>query len=186
MSFACVLHLAMSSCALHHHVFSKLASVPVSSFLPLSVLSPDTLARARGMSGLLFYKWPEKCSRNGWKVGMRCRYVVGRPPAKFHRIRSLFDAPTDNYSGSIASLMSDVFGLRKQSPGLPLFSFLSSRPSTQLTTYHQVQPNLSRQPAAPLARVRNLSRTRPGQSLPLCPDQPQTSTKRLCFVNWTS
>ena len=58
MSFACVLHLI--SC---HHVhsiimFSKLASVPVSSFLLLSVLSPTTLARARGMSEILFYKGP--------------------------------------------------------------------------------------------------------------------------------
>ena len=47
-----------------HHVhciimFSKLAYVPASSFSPLSVLSPDTLARARGMSEIVFYKWPE-------------------------------------------------------------------------------------------------------------------------------
>ena len=47
-----------------HHVhcilmFSKLASVRVSPFLPLSVLSPDTLARACGTSEILFNKWPE-------------------------------------------------------------------------------------------------------------------------------
>src|SRR3954466_2741928 len=47
-----------------HHVhciimFSKFASVPASSFSPLSVLSPDTLARTRGMSEIVFYKWPE-------------------------------------------------------------------------------------------------------------------------------
>ena len=47
-----------------HHVhgiimFSKHASVPASSFSPLSVLSPDTLACARGMSEILFYKWSE-------------------------------------------------------------------------------------------------------------------------------
>ena len=53
LSFACVLHIVMSSCALHHHVF-KLASVPASPFLPLSVLSPDTLARARGTSKYYF------------------------------------------------------------------------------------------------------------------------------------
>ena len=41
----------------------------------------------------------------------------------------------------------------KQSPGLPLFSSLSSRPSTQPTTYRQIQPKLSRQPAALLARA---------------------------------
>ena len=80
-------------------------------------------------------------------------YSVDRLSVKFHRIRSLFDAPTINYSGIIVGLTSDVFGLRKQSPGLPLFSSLISRPSTQPTTYRQVQPNLSRQPAALLARA---------------------------------
>ena len=40
-------------------MLSKLACVPASSFSPLSVLSPDTLARARGMSEIVFYKWPE-------------------------------------------------------------------------------------------------------------------------------
>ena len=65
------------------------------------------------------------------KVGVRSYFSVGRPPVKFHRVQSPFDAPTDNYSGSIAGLSSDVFGLRKQSPGLPLFSSLISRPSAQ-------------------------------------------------------
>ena len=96
-----------------HHVhciimFSKLASVRVSQFRPLSVLNPDTLARARGMSEILFYKWPGKCSRNEMIVGVRCCFVVSRPPVKFHRIRRSFDAPTDNYSDSIAGLSSDV------------------------------------------------------------------------------
>ena len=53
-----------------HHVrciimFSKLASVPASSFSPLSVLSPNTLARARGTSEILFCKWPENVLRMG-------------------------------------------------------------------------------------------------------------------------
>ena len=52
------------------------------------------------------------------RVDVWSYYSVDRPPVKFHRIRSPFDAPTDNYSGIIAGLMSDVFGLRKQSPGL--------------------------------------------------------------------
>ena len=125
-----------------------------------------------------------KCSRNGMKVGVRCCFVVGRPPAKFHHVRSPFDASTFNYSGSIAGLTSDVFGLRKQSPGLPLFSSLSPRPSAQLTTsHHQALPNLSRQPADLLARAsEKLSRTRPGLSPPLCPDHPRTSTKRQRFL----
>ena len=60
------------------------------------------------------------------KVGVRCCFVVSRPPAKFHRIWSTFDAPTDNYSGSIAGLTSDVFGLRKQMP-VPLSLFSPSQ-----------------------------------------------------------
>ena len=59
MSFACVLHLVMSSCALHHHVSKNLHSSGFSEFSPLSVLSPTTLARARCMSEIVFSKWPE-------------------------------------------------------------------------------------------------------------------------------
>ena len=87
------------------------------------------------------------------KVDVRSYYSVDRPPAKFHRIRSSFDAPTINYSDNIVGLTSDVFGLWKQSPGLPLFSSLSLRPSTQPTTYRQIQPKLSHHPAALLARA---------------------------------
>ena len=68
LSFACVLHLGMSSCALHHHVFSKLAFVRVSQFFLLPVLSPDTLARARGTSEIVFYKWLENVLGLGWKL----------------------------------------------------------------------------------------------------------------------
>ena len=59
MSFACVLHFILSSCALHHHVFKTCIRPGFAQFFPLSILSPDTLARARGMSEILFYKWPE-------------------------------------------------------------------------------------------------------------------------------
>ena len=82
--------------------------------------------------------------------------------------------------------MSDVFGLQKQSPSLSLFSSLSLRTSAQSTTQRQTLPNLSRQPAALLARAsEKLSRTRPGQSSPLDPDHPQTSTKHHRFLIWT-
>ena len=58
-----VIFLRVASChvilCIASSCFSKLASVPVSQFFPLSVLSPDTLARARGTSEILFYKWPE-------------------------------------------------------------------------------------------------------------------------------
>ena len=40
-------------------MFSKLASVRVSPVQYVVVLSPDTLARARGMSEIIFDKWPE-------------------------------------------------------------------------------------------------------------------------------
>src|SRR3954469_25684476 len=78
---------------------------------------------------------------------MWCRYVVGRPPAKFHRIRSPFDAPTDNYSGSIAGLTSDVFGLRKPCRAASLPSSLRPTRSSQ-----SVRPNLTSlvDPALPL------------------------------------
>ena len=88
-----------------------------------------------------------KCSQNGMKVGMRCFYVVGRPPAMFHRIRSPFDAPTDNYSGSIAGLTSDVFGLRKLLPGFPSLSSLdrlhSPLPTVRSNLTSLVSPRLS-------------------------------------------
>ena len=65
-------------------------------------------------------------------------------------------------------------------------SSLSLRPSAQSSTHYQDQPNLSRQPAALLARAsEKLSRTRPEQSSPLGPDHPLTSTKRHHFLIWT-
>ena len=63
-------------------MFSKLASIPVSSFLLLSVLSPDTLARACSMSEIVFYKWLENVLGMGgklvWGVVM---LLVGRLPS---------------------------------------------------------------------------------------------------------
>ena len=87
------------------------------------------------------------------KVVMQCCFVVNRLPAKFHRIRSLFDSPTDNYSDNIVGQTSDVFGLRKRLSGYLLSSPLSPSPSTHAITYRQAQLNLSRQPAALLART---------------------------------
>lgn len=152
MSFACVLHLIMSSCALHHHV-SKTCIYP--GLLVLFVVRSEprhTCTRPWHVRNIIL-QVAGKCSRNGLKVGVQSYYSVDSPPAKFHRIRSSFDSPTLNYSGIIVRHTSDVFGLRKQSPGLSLFSSLSSRPSTQSTTHRQAQPNLSRQPADLLARA---------------------------------
>ena len=79
----------------------------------------------------MFSEWVE--------VGMWCCYVVGRPPAKFHRIRSSFDAPTDNYSGIIVGQTSDVFGLRKLLLGFPSLSSLDRLHSPLPTA----RPNLT-------------------------------------------
>ena len=71
----------------------------------------------------MFSEWDES-----WNAVL---YVLSRLPAKFHTIRSPFDAPTDNYSSIIVGLTSDVFGLRKQMPGpLSLFSPSQSHHST--------------------------------------------------------
>ena len=93
-----VICLRVTSLPCHHvHciiMFSKLASAPASSFSPLSVLSPDTLARARGASEYLFYEWPENVLGKGLKLVVWSYYSIGRPPVKFRRIRSSFDSPT--------------------------------------------------------------------------------------------
>ena len=78
-----------------------------------------------------------------------------------------------NYSGITAGLTSYVFGLRKQSSGLPLFFSLSLRPSTQPSTYRQVQPNLSCQPAALLTCA---SETPPKPNRALMTDGSGSST----------
>ena len=64
--FRCLCHVICLRVAFCHVImciasscFSKLASVRVPQFRPLSILSPDTLARARGTSEIVFYKWPE-------------------------------------------------------------------------------------------------------------------------------
>ena len=56
------------------------------------------------------------------RVGVWYYYSVDRPPVKFHRIWSSFDAPTINYSGSIAGVSSDVFGLGNSRRASPLLS----------------------------------------------------------------
>ena len=78
---------------------------------------------------------------------VRSYYSVDRAPAKFHRIRSSFDAPTGNYSGSIAGLSSDVFGLRKQMPG-PLS--LSSPPCSLATAHLVHRPSPLRFRSCPM------------------------------------
>ena len=54
MSFACMLHLAMSSSAFHLHVFQNLHPFVFSRFSPLSVRSPDLSRVPRRPSQTLF------------------------------------------------------------------------------------------------------------------------------------
>ena len=67
------------------------------------------------------------------KVGMRCFYVVGRPPAKFHRIRSPFDAPTDKYSGN--NSRSNVGCFRSPEIVVGALSLIFSELETVYTVY---------------------------------------------------
>ena len=59
MSFACVLHFAMSSSAFLLHVFQYLHPFEFPRFSPLSVLNTDTLARPRCTSKTLFGERPK-------------------------------------------------------------------------------------------------------------------------------
>ena len=68
------------------------------------------------------------------KVGVRCCFVVSSPPAKFHRIRNLFDAPTDNYSGSIPGLIVGRFRSPETVAGPP--SLLFSQLETVYTAHY--------------------------------------------------
>ena len=96
MSFSCVLHFAMSSCAFHLHVFQNLHPFGFPRFSPLSVLSPTTFAHARRPSQTLFRERDKKRSRNGRRFAEWPWYITGRPPVKFRSIWRSFDAPTVN------------------------------------------------------------------------------------------
>ena len=64
-----VISLHVSSChvimCIAFSCFKNLHSSGFLQFFLLSVLSPDTLARACGMSEILFYKWPENVLEMG-------------------------------------------------------------------------------------------------------------------------
>ena len=72
------------------------------------------------------------------RVDVWSYYSVDRPPVKFHRIRRSFDAPTDNYSGSIVGVSVRRFWSSKTVAGLP--SLFSSQPNP-LPTAHLGLPN---------------------------------------------
>ena len=68
------------------------------------------------------------------RVDVWSYFSVDRPPVKFHRIWSLFDSPTDNYSGSIAGLFVGRFRSPKIVAGPP--SLLFSQLETVYTAHY--------------------------------------------------
>ena len=92
MSFACVLHFIMSSCAFH---FAYVFVSCIRAFSPLSVLQYGT-PMPSGAPFCLFSCAGVKLSWNGLRFSKRPWYTTGRPRVKFHAIWSLFDTPTVN------------------------------------------------------------------------------------------
>ena len=120
---------SFASSALHRHLrcrqFSKLASVVSCRFSSLSVLSPTTHARARGIVKTLFLKVCIKLSPFGLKLYALFYLDIGRSPVKFHRNRSPSGTRTVDRRGTVFGLSSDVFWCFKITlPGavFPLFS----------------------------------------------------------------
>ena len=72
--------------------------------------------------------------------GVRSCYIVGRPPAKFHRVRSPFDAPADNYSGSIVGQIIGRF--RSPETVIGPLSLLFSQPEA-FCKVHYLPPGLA-------------------------------------------
>ena len=100
MSFACVLHFAMSSYAFHimsscafHFAYVFVSCIR--AFSPLSVLQSGA-PRPRGVHFYLFSCAGVKHSRIGLRLSKRPWFTTGRPPVKFHAICTSFDTPTVN------------------------------------------------------------------------------------------
>ena len=90
MSFACVLHFSMSSCASH---FAYVFISCIRAFSPLSVLQSGT-PMPSGAPFCLFSCVGVRLSRNEPRFAKRPWYSTGRPPVKFRAIWSSFDTPT--------------------------------------------------------------------------------------------
>ena len=71
---------------------------------------------------------------------MWCCYVVDRPPVKFHRVQSLFDSPTINYSDNIVGQNIGRF----RSPETVVGSLSSLLLARALLHSPQVSTDLSR------------------------------------------
>ena len=138
MSFACVLHFAMSSSAFHLHVFQNLHPFGFRRFSPLSVLS-QTLSHAPAAPPKYYFISGIKCSRIGMSLGLWSYYSVDRAPVKFRRIRSSFDSPTVKYIAAPSPVYSSDVSVSEIAAGLSSSSLFSAQP----TLYHPLGPTYS-------------------------------------------
>ena len=93
MSFACMLHFAMSSCAFH---FAYMFVSCIRAFSPLSVLQSGT-PMSSGSPFCLFSCAGVKHFRIGSRLVMRPWFTIGRPPVRLRTIWTSFDTPTVNW-----------------------------------------------------------------------------------------
>ena len=94
MSFPCVLHFIMSSCALHLHTCSSHASehFPRCPFCNPALLCPPAFPFCLSLCASV------KHSRNGPRLAKWPWYTTGRPPVKFRSIWRSFGTPTVNWA----------------------------------------------------------------------------------------
>ena len=99
MSFACVLHFAMSSFALCHHVHciaSHTCLSHASEPFPRCPFCDPALLCPPASPFCLSLRAGVKCSRNGPSLAKQPWYSTGRPPVKFRAIWRSFGTPTVN------------------------------------------------------------------------------------------
>ena len=119
MSFACVLHFIMSSCAFH---FAFMFVSCIRAFSPLSVLHSGA-PMSPGVPFYLFSCAGVKRSRIGPRLAKRPWFTTGRPPVKFRVIMSPFDTPM-------------VIRVARNPPFLLQPNTLPKCPRTHLTPLH--------------------------------------------------
>ena len=119
MSFSCVLHFIMSSCALHLHTCSSHASehFPRCPFcIPALRSPPVVISTFLSCVGIKHFRIGPRLAKRPW-------FTTGRPPVKFRAIWRSFGTPTVNR----ASAMS-IYVLQ-QNP-------LKNQPKTHQTLFH--------------------------------------------------
>ena len=136
MSFACVLHFAMSSSAFHLHVFQNLHPFRFSRFSLLSVRSPDhSRAPVAPLSDLVSCAGVKR-SQDGPRFAKRPWYTTGRPPVKFRAIWRSFGSPTVNRVTVKAS-----FSLQPKTPSKVAQNPSNSPPCSRSFDHDRVAEN---------------------------------------------